>query len=421
MPSQSNMSRMSDLAATIQTSVAKLQQVLLSMDTPSPSFEEDAMETLPDDTIDIRDTILDATSELYDLLLDPLTLLFQKGGHNNMVCLQAISSLGIASIVPSGGQVTFEEISKEVGLNEHMVKRILRHAMTMRVFREPVPGMVAHTKVSKVLTKPYINDWMRTATEDVWPTATKMVEAARTWPASEEPNQTGFTLVNNTTRSIYEVFGIDKEKAMRFSNAMKAFTSSPAFDISYILDHFDWASLGYARVIDIGGSQGHVAIELVQRFSNLSVIVQDLQAPVAGALVPEGLEGRLEFMAHDFFESQPIHADVYYYRWVFHNWSDKYCILILRALIPSLRTGASIVIQDACLPELGSKALWREKDLRSADLNMGAMFNGRERSASEWKDLFASADPRFVLEGIIEPKGSALAIIHAVWNDTCVT
>lgn len=46
---------------------------------------------------------------------------------------------------------------------------------------------------------------------------------------------------------------------------------------------------------------------------------------------------------------------------------------------------------------------------------MTTLFNARERTAEEWKDLFAKADPRFVLKQIIEPKGSALAILEAVW------
>jgi hypothetical protein len=91
-----------------------------------------------------------------------------------MVSLQAISHLHIADLVPHGGQVSYEEISKKTGLNQQMVQRLVRHAMTMRIFREPNPGMVAHTRTSRALTTPYINDWMKVATEDVWPTATKV-------------------------------------------------------------------------------------------------------------------------------------------------------------------------------------------------------------------------------------------------------
>jgi len=57
----------------------------------------------------------------------------------------------------------------------------------------------------------------------------------------------------------------------------------------------------------------------------------------------------------DFFTEQPSVADVYYFRWIFHNWSDKYCIQILRNLIPSLRPGARIVIHERVLPDDLSK------------------------------------------------------------------
>ena len=88
--------------------------------------------------------------------------------------LQAISRLNIASLVPIGGQTTFAKIAEQTGLEERAVRRLLRHAMTMRVFREPEPGVVAHTKASKVLTNPVANDWCRTGTHEMWPAATKV-------------------------------------------------------------------------------------------------------------------------------------------------------------------------------------------------------------------------------------------------------
>ncbi|KAI1323781.1 S-adenosyl-L-methionine-dependent methyltransferase [Xylariaceae sp. FL0255] len=411
-------SRIAELAATIQASVAKLDTNLEERGIPSPSFGVNSVERLPADTADVQDVILDATLELHDLLLEPMTLLFQKGAHNNMVCLQTISHLGIAALVPLDGKISFEELSQKVGVSEQFIRRVLRHAATLRVFQEPEIGMISHTKASKILATSTGNDWMKVATEDVWPTATKMFEAVKKWPAAEEPNETGFSIANGTSQSIYDVFGSNPEKAIRFATAMKAYTSSPEFDISYVLDCYDWASLGQACLVDVGGSQGHIAAALAQRFNNLEVVVQDTEASIAGAIVPEGLETRMRFMAHNFFQPQPVKADVYYFRWVMHNWSDKYCIQILRSLIPALQNGARIVIQDTCLPEPGVRALWRERDLRSADLNMAAMFNGKERSSSEWKDLLASADSRFVLKQINEPAGSALAIIDARWEES---
>lgn len=89
------------------------------------------------------------------------------------MCQQAICHFGIAAMVPAGGRVSFAEIAKKTSLTEQMVARLLRHAMTMRIFYEPEPGFVAHTKSSKILADPVHNDWLRTGTEEMWPASTK--------------------------------------------------------------------------------------------------------------------------------------------------------------------------------------------------------------------------------------------------------
>lgn len=89
--------------------------------------------------------------------------------------------------MPPGGQTTFASIAKQTGLEEQAIRRVLRHAMTMRVFREPEPGVVAHTQASKALMDPVANDWMGCGTEEMWPAATKVVPNPPylTW----EPNE----------------------------------------------------------------------------------------------------------------------------------------------------------------------------------------------------------------------------------------
>jgi hypothetical protein len=86
-------------------------------------------------------------------------------------------------MVPPGGQVSFADIAKQTPLTEQMVSRLLRHAMTMRIFREPEPGMVAHTKASKILADPITRDWLRAGTEEMWPASTKarIPRSKQTW------------------------------------------------------------------------------------------------------------------------------------------------------------------------------------------------------------------------------------------------
>lgn len=147
---------------------------------------------------------------------------------------------------------------------------------------------------------------------------------------------------------------------------MQIFTERPQFSLSYVTDHYDCESLGRAQVVDVGGSHGHVSLALARWFNNLSIIIQDMERVVENVTVPEDLQERVKFMAHSLFAPQLVQgADVYYLRWILHNWSDKYCILILRALLNALKHGAKVIIQETLMPEPGTVALWREKNLMS--------------------------------------------------------
>lgn len=59
-----------------------------------------------------------------------------------------------------------------------MVGRIIRHAVTMRIFCEPEPGTVAHTKASRILGSPEITDWTLAGTEELGPAAGKVKDRA---------------------------------------------------------------------------------------------------------------------------------------------------------------------------------------------------------------------------------------------------
>ena len=143
-------------------------------------------------------------------------------------------------------------------------------------------------------------------------------------------------------------------------------SNNPAFDAAHINRSYDWNSLGNALVVDVGGSQGPIALSLAKEFPSLKFVVQDLAATIEGAdaLLPAELGGRVDFMAHDFFTPQPVQADVYILRWIFHNWSDKYSVKILQALRPALKPGARILVHDGCLPDPGMVPGWIEKDIR---------------------------------------------------------
>ena len=151
---------------------------------------------------------------------------------------------------------------------------------------------------------------------------------------------------------------------MRFASAMQAINHVPGYAIEIVSTVYDWASLGDAYIVNVGGSRGQAAaIELAKNFTNIKLLVQDSANMIQGAEsgVPEELKGRIEFMTHELFEPQTVKAPVYFFRMVFRNLGDKYAVQALKAQIPVLRPGVKILLQDVCMPEPGAIPLWRER------------------------------------------------------------
>jgi len=117
----------------------------------------------------------------------------------------------------------------------------------------------------------------------------------------------------------------------------------------------------------MGGNQGYVSFAIAEKFTNLKFIVQDtagMRTPETIGAVPEHLKYRVSLTTHNFFTPQEVIAEVYFFRWIFHGFSEKYCVKILQALIPALKKGARIVINDGTLPEPLTAGYLEEKSMR---------------------------------------------------------
>lgn len=150
---------------------------------------------------------------------------------------------------------------------------------------------------------------------------------------------------------------------------MQAFEDGPDISPSYLVDNYPWSSVGAGLVVDVGGSLGSVCVAIAEENPTLRFVVQDRPEVVKIGRqgcnnLPSPIAERITFMAHDFFEEQPIQADIYLFRYIFHNWSDSHVIKILRQLIPSLKLGARVVINETLLPEPNMSSLTREREVR---------------------------------------------------------
>ncbi|EKD17354.1 O-methyltransferase [Drepanopeziza brunnea f. sp. 'multigermtubi' MB_m1] len=413
----SSSSQLVELAATIARETAKLDAYMQASGLPTPSFDVNGPLNFPrlnDEMQKAREEVIKAAKELGDLMTGP----------TETVRWMAWDLTDPAQSFPVDKTATFSQIAEKVGLGELNVRRFLRHAMTNRIFEEAAPGVVAHTAASRVLAEDrMMNDWVGFCVEDMWPAASQTVPALKRNPSADDMTQTGFCLANNTTdlEPMFTTLGKSPQRARRMGGAMLSLTGGEGYELSHLLASYDWATLDArsAQIVDVGGSHGFACVALAERFPNLTFVVQDLPQTIASAPALAGdLAARIQFQAHDFTQPQPVRgADVYLYRWILHNHSDKYAVNMLRQLIPALKNGARVVINDHCLPEPGTESARDEKIMRTMDLVMLTLLNAQERTEGEFRELFAKTDHRFSTAGQSQAISTSIHVNGSTQDD----
>ena len=178
----------------------------------------------------------------------------------------------------------------------------------------------------------------------------------------------GWNIAHSTDLPAFEYIGQGLERASRFASAMREFSKHPGFDLSYLVQA--WPEDGRdGLLVDVGGALGHAALRLAHDLPSIRCIVQDRAEVVrqVGSPLPTAANRRVSFMAHDFFAAQPVKgADAYLLRMVLHDWPDAYARTIICALVPALKPGAKVVVQDHVMPDVGAAPKCQERAMRYA-------------------------------------------------------
>lgn len=169
-----------------------------------------------------------------------------------MSSLRWIYHSNIAAAIPLDRAVTFAEVAAATGVDEDHSKRMLRHAMTNRLFREPEPGRVAHTAASALLVRSKaLNNWVGYTTEESFPVSAKVVEAYEKFGPSQKPNESAYNIAFNTDKPMFHHLAEFPDRERRFANTMVEMTSTEGYGVHHLLNGYPWEDIGKATVVDV--------------------------------------------------------------------------------------------------------------------------------------------------------------------------
>ena len=347
--------------------------------------------------------------------------------YHDLSTLRYLLHFRIPEAIPLVGSIPYARLARVCDLPEPHLRRLLRYAMTNRLFHSPTPDEVAHTSFSTALvTDLDVRAWLDYAFLESFPACTKTIEAEEKWGESEEPQHSAWCLANRTELPIWDFLAQPgmESRSERWRYLMSAVNATPAYDLKFTVDGYAWAAKAKGTIVDIGGGTGQTAIALANAHPTLPpIIVQDLPHVVAQGekSLPASLKPKISFSAHDFTTPQPkpiLTGKLLLLRCVLHDYSDKAAACIVRNLLPALQNGATLVVLDTVMPgrEGGSSTATQERRVRSMDMEMAQTFNGKERGMEEWAGLFRRVHGALIVRNVNLPVGSALGVMEVVMD-----
>jgi 6-hydroxytryprostatin B O-methyltransferase len=326
--------------------------------------------------------------------------------------LKIMDQFNVCHLVPRNGSISFEELADKMKVHPEIVKRIFHMAFGINLYKEEPKGRVAQTSLSTTL--PMMSGWLKfTYRRDICDAMLSWPEAMLQYDEPTKPGSIPFNIGNSHDKPFFDVMQEEDGMTM-FADAMKS--SETGRDAGHFLYGFDWASLGEGPVVDLGGSNGHIAIPIAEKYPELEIIIQDLEAnrQHAAELIPAEIKNRVTFQVQDFFQPQAVKtgAKVFFLRHIIHDWADEDAYRILKHLVPEVENGAKILVSDRVPGFTGPRPTFFHSLVQWVDLLMWTLLGAKERSVEQWEKLLEKTDERLKILSLQIPAGTEFAMIE---------
>jgi hypothetical protein len=311
--------------------------------------------------------------------------------------IHVAAELKLADHVADGPR-SAEDLAGVTGTDSNSLYRLLRTLASVEIFAEDESGRFGLTPMADLLrsdSPSHLHD-----------VALMIGEHSRAWIELGHSVRTGQSAFDHVFgEPLFDYLSQNPETARTFDGAMTGFHGPETLPM---IESYDFSE--FETVVDIGGGNASVLLEILKANSSVKGVVFDLPHVVdhaAGVIAESDFTDRARTEGGDFFSAVTQGADCYLMRHIIHDWDDEKSIAILRNCREAMQRGGKVLVVETVIPpgnEPHAGKLY--------DLVMLAIPGGRERTAEEYEKLFAAAGlklnrivptaaPVSVVEGIV--------------------
>lgn len=331
---------------------------------------------------------------------EPSGLLSLIQGYWAAQLVYVAAELDLADLLAKAPQ-TPDALAKKVGADPVALARVLRALASLGVFKADAKGRYRLTPLAQALRSDHpgsLRDFARMMIGDYnWRAWGELLQGVRDGkPAFDRVHGMPF----------FQYLQQSPEKERRFSASM---ASISAAENNAIASAYPFGEL--TRLVDVGGAHGHLVSAILRRHKKLKGVLYDqpqvvANAPARGFVTAPAVQGRIDVVGGDFFTAVPAGADGYLMKYILHDWDDARCVTILRLCREAMAPGGRVLVVDYVIrpgnaPDRG----------KLMDVNMFVLLTGKERTKTEFAELFEKAGLR--LRRVV-PTAGPLSVLEGV-------
>jgi SAM-dependent methyltransferase len=300
--------------------------------------------------------------------------------------IRAAVELGIFEKLPNFLSV----LAKNADCSEQSMRRILRALEELKLIFQAKNGQWVSTDKGKLLSKSSLSGM--DAAAQIWGD-----DHYKQWLNLRQILKQPEDRCLSARESYFEK--LDGEHLDIFQQMISGYARHDYWDLPFCVD---WPS--HNKVIDAGGGYGELLFRLLRQQIHLKGVLIELPSVASRISSPADLTERVRILGHDIFVSWNEQADAIILARVLHDWSDNDALCILQHAHNALLSGGRIYVIEMILQHCNPNG-------GLLDLNMMVITGGRERTLTDWDNLFVQCDLKRT--GIINlPSVSSIIILE---------